>query len=1091
MMKRATFSAPLCAATLLALVAVSFGEALAQSAVITGKVTGRQGEALGGAIVVIDEFSAAVATTTAGSYTLTVAPERTKGQTVTLRARYIGYSPSVKQITLTPGTQTQDFDLKFDPMTLDAVVVTGVAEATEAKKLTFAVGHVDAATLQQVPGVSALGALEGKVAGARLLQSSGMPGGEPTIRLRSATSLTSPSSCGQALCASTATPGPLIIVDGTIVRHGLSDINSEDIERVEVVKGAAASSLYGSDAANGVVQVFTKRGERIPDGKLSVTVRNEYGQSFRPHSIPQALAHPYRIDTLGTYIDANGNTVNNGDFINSAGNLRGIRQTGSVKPDAIADRPYSLYGRPVYDEQSLLLTHGPSYTNYVSIGQRRGNTNFNVSFQNFKQDGVMILLKGYNRQNFRVNVDQALTPRFDLSVGGFFGKSNNNQVTEGPGSPFFTVTFLEPYVNMFAPNPDGTPYAAKIPHGQPNSANPLYTLANEHINTDRSRVNGYAKATYRIFDWLSLEGNYNYDQESGNYTDETPKGFLNSAGSPTSGSLVKFDSSGRTFNTGATLTSVRNFRLGSANVRNTTKAAYVYEDQTRSIFNLTGYAFTVIATPEFNAVDPTQLLPGSQDITIRNKNYYVVSGFDINDRYLLDGLVRWDGSSLFGPESRWQTYFRASGAYRLSQDFHMKGIDELKLRASYGTAGLRPTFDAQYETFSVVGGAPVKLTLGNKALKPARSGELELGGNVDFLGRFSLEYSYSRKETKDQILLVPVPAATGYLNRWENAATLLGHTHELALGAIIVDRPEFSWRLNIAGDRTRQKITALNTAPYYTGPSYQGSEDVTQSFYIAPGETFGVIYGTKIVRTLAELYDDPAKRAVSGPGQAWSPDSVIINEDGYVVRLSKYHTKGEVPLAYVGPRGQTAVKIADVNPDFNLSFTTNLRYKNFSAYALVDWVQGGKIYNGTRQWPFFELRDRIYDQTSKPSVNCAGSPDPTHCPYSTGKKPIGYYQSLYNGINPIDFFVENGTYVKIKEINVSYNIGRSLLEKIGIGGISGIKLGVIGRNLFTFTDYSGYDPEVAGLSGDPYSFRFDGFSYPNFRTLTGVVEISF
>ena len=149
MMKRATFSAPLCATALLALVAVSFGEAQAQSAVITGKVTGRQGEALGGAIVVIEEFSSAVATTTQGTYTLTLAPERTKGQTVTLRARYIGYSPGVKQVTLTPGTQTQDFELKFDPMTLDAVVVTGVAEATEAKKLTFAVGHVDAQTLNQ------------------------------------------------------------------------------------------------------------------------------------------------------------------------------------------------------------------------------------------------------------------------------------------------------------------------------------------------------------------------------------------------------------------------------------------------------------------------------------------------------------------------------------------------------------------------------------------------------------------------------------------------------------------------------------------------------------------------------------------------------------------------------------------------------------------------------------------------------------------------------------------------------------------------------------------------------------------------------
>ena len=530
-------------------------------------------------------------------------------------------------------------------------------------------------------------------------------------------------------------------------------------------------------------------------------------------------------------------------------------------------------------------------------------------------------------------------------------------------------------------------------------------------------------------------------------------------------------------------------------MRNTTKAAYVYEDQTRTILSLTGGAFTVVKTPEFNAIDFTQLTPGSQDISIRNKNYYVVSGFDVNDRYLIDGLVRWDGSSLFGPDSRWQTYYRASGAYRVTQDVHIKGIDELKLRASYGTAGLRPIFSAQYETFAVVGGVPVKQTLGNKALKPARSGELELGGNVDFLGRFTLEYSYSRKETKDQILLVPLSSATGYVNQWKNAGTLLGHTHELSLGAIVLDRPDFSWRLNIAGDRTRQKITALasDVPPFLVGPDYGGSNDVTQHFKIAAGETFGVIYGTKIVRTAAELCDSPDVKTAAGttPCLTYAAANYIVNEDGYLVANSSYHTKNEAYIKYVDPTGNSIVKIADVNPDFNLSFTTNLRFKNFSAYALVDWVQGGKIYNGTRQWPFFELRDRVYDQSGKPRVNCAGTTDPDHCPYSTGKKSDTYYQGIYNGINPIDFFVENGTYVKIKEINVSYNIGRSLLEKIGIGGISGIKLGVIGRNLFTFTNYSGYDPEVAGLSGDPYSFRFDGFSYPNFRTLTGVVEISF
>jgi len=1087
-MKRRTFGLAVCAGALLALLSAVSGDAQAQSAVITGKVTGRGGEALGGATVLVEGLGISAGTAQSGTYTLTVPADKAKGQTVTLRARYIGYQAGTKQITLTPGTQTQDFELKFDPMTLDVVIVTGTAGGTELKKVPFAVSQVDRSQLQEAPAVSALGSLEGKVAGVRLIDASGAPGGEPVIRLRSATALTSKSACTSQPCPSTNVSGPLIIVDGTITRHGLADINSQDIDRVELVKGAAASSLYGSDAANGVIQIFTKRGDKLADGRLAVTVRNEYGQSVRPKTIPTSLAHPYVVDTIGTYTDGAGNVVHNGDFIAANGDFIGPLDLPSIKPSGVADVPYTAYNRPVYDAQTALLTHGAFYTNYISIGQRRANTNYNVSFENTKQDGVLRLLQGYNRQNFRLNVDQSLTPRMDLSVGGFFGKSTNNKVAEGPGAPFFAVTFIEPYINLFAPNPDGTPYAAVIPHQLPNAANPLYTLANEHLTTDRTRITGYAKATYRIFDWLSLEGNYNYDEESSNFTDETPKNFLNASGVATAGNLVKIDSGGRTFNTGVTLTSTRNLNLGGVRIRNTTKAAYIYEDQTARSLGDTGKAFTVVATPEFNAVDFSTLSPFSHNLTIRNKNYYVVSNFDINDRYILDGLVRWDGSSLFGQESRWQTYYRASGAYRLSQDFHINGIDEFKLRASYGTAGLRPSFTAQYETFANVGGKLTKVTLGNTGLKPAHSGEMELGANIDFLSRFSLDYSYSRKNTTDQIILVPLSAAAGYRYQWQNAASLLGKTHELSLRVILADRPELSWQFNVAADRTRQYITSLNPAPFLTGPSYAGSTDVTQIFRIAPGETFGVMYGTRIVRSINELYDDPSKSPAC-PG-TWCPDSLIVNEDGYVVRKSGYHTANEKFLTYVNKAGEPIVKIGDVNPDFNASFTSNVRFKSFTAYVLVDWVQGGNIYNGTRQWPFFEYRDRLYDQGSRPQANCAGTTDPTHCPYSTGKKPIAYYQGLYNGINPIDYFVESGTYVKIKELNVSYTIGRGTLEKLG-WGVNSLRIGVIGRNLFTFTKYSGYDPEVAGLSGDPYSFRFDGFSYPNFRTFTGFMEINF
>jgi len=333
---------------------------------------------------------------------------------------------------------------------------------------------------------------------------------------------------------------------------------------------------------------------------------------------------------------------------------------------------------------------------------------------------------------------------------------------------------------------------------------------------------------------------------------------------------------------------------------------------------------------------------------------------------------------------------------------------------------------------------------------------------------------------------VPINPVGGFKYQWQNAATLLGHTHELALGVILADRPDLSWRMNIAGDRTRQKITQANysngkSLSYFVGPDYGGNNEVTKAFLIAAGEQLGVIYGTKTVRSISQLYDDPSKSPTC-PG-AYCPDSFTVNEDGYVVSKSAFHTINERPIAYVDKNGKTAVKIADVNPDFNMSFTTNFRYKNLSIYGLVDWVQGGNIYNGTRQWPFFEYRDRVYDQSGKP-------PAPANAPYSTGKKPIEYYQFFYNGIDPIDFFVESGTYVKIKELNVSYTFDRNAMSKIGLS-VNSLRVGVIGRNLLTFTKYSGYDPEVAGLSGDPFSFRFDGFSYPNFRTFTGFVEIDF
>jgi len=1043
-----------------------------QSAVVKGRVTAQTGEPLGGANVIVANTNLGAVTAQNGTYTITIGQEAVRSQQVVLTARFIGHKPVARTITLTPGEQEQNFELSADPLRLEEVVVTGVGEATSLKKLPFAVARVTEDQLQAVPGQSALAAVAGKIAGVRLVPNSAQPGGEPSLRLRGATSIS-------------GRQDPLIIVDGVITRFGLADVSGQDVERVEVVKGAAASSLYGSDAANGVVQVFTKRGNNLPEGGLRVTTRVEAGSNNMPSRLEFSHSNAWEVDATGDYVlDADG-----------------ARQ---VKSDQIANNPFKVY----YDHWNALVKSGLFWTGYTSIGQRQGNTNYNVSFENNRNQGVIFGLGGYTRQNFRVNVDHQLRSNVDASFSSFYGRSTNGRAAEGQNGPFYGLMFLQPDVNIKACcNPDGSPYIAKIPLGGDvaNDFNPLYDLANRHINADRNRFTGAAKVRWRMNNWLQAEGSIGFDQEGFQFKDLRNFGYYTSSGTPTKGGLADSSRNDWQSNATVTLTSVRQF---GSNITNTTKVAAIFEDQRNLMVTTNAGSFKQGGVPEFYATDPTSLTANSWDQRIRNENFYAVTTFDINDRYILDGLIRRDASSLFGPESRWATYYRLSGAWRLGEDLKIPGVDEFRLRASYGTAGLRPCFDCRYEIVQISSsGNNVPSILGNPFLKPARSGELELGANLEFGGsRYSLEYTYSQKHTKDQILLVNLsvvgappeqtPAGGGFNQQWQNISALRSRTHEVTFAARLINNARTNLTLNIVGDRTRQVIT-----DWPLGKRQYGFEQMPRTFFLGKGSDLGVMYGNHWVRKVSELYDDPAKAALQGAGQAWSPDSVMINEDGYVVRKSVYGTPSERAIKYVycklpGVGGSCAitdnfVRIGNANPDFNLSFGLSFTRGPLSLNALLDWSHGGDLYNGTRQWAFQATRDKVQDQAAKPAnaATCGvvSNPMPS-CP----RKALGYYGvGFYNGLDPNDFFIESASYAKLKELSVQYTFSRSQLRSIGLHALSEVRLGFIGRNLFTITKYSGLDPEISGLFGDPFQVRMDWFQYPQFRTYSAVVEITY
>ena len=330
--------------TALAAIVLCSSAAAAQNAVITGRVTSTAGQPLGGASVGIPELGVGSIADANGNYTFTVDVASRAGRMVNIMARYIGHKPKRLPVTLTAGRIEHNFVLERDILNLEEVVVTGTSDATALKKTAFSVGVVDNTQIKEVPGTSPLASLEGKIPGASLINQSGQPGAEPAIRLRAATSLT-------------GRTDPLIIIDGVLTNLGLADVNTEDIERVEVIKGAAASSLYGSNAANGVVQLFTKRGATLAEGQTIFTTRSEYGVNNLPNIVPGNAHHPYLVNNVGGQIAY-------------ALNANGDRQTA---PDNIADRPYPRY----FDQFGMIFKPGDYHTNYVSVGQRRGTTNFN------------------------------------------------------------------------------------------------------------------------------------------------------------------------------------------------------------------------------------------------------------------------------------------------------------------------------------------------------------------------------------------------------------------------------------------------------------------------------------------------------------------------------------------------------------------------------------------------------------------------------------------------------------------------------------------------------------------------------------------
>ncbi|HEY9225170.1 MAG TPA: SusC/RagA family TonB-linked outer membrane protein [Gemmatimonadaceae bacterium] len=1007
--------------------------------IVTDSATTRP---LSGANVSVAGTRLGAATDEEGRYTINGVP----AGTLTLDVRRLGFKAVTRPgVAVTAGgTATVNIALPAIALSLEAIVTTGVVDPTSGTSVPFTVGRVEADNLP-VPATNAVESIQGKIAGVTIVPS-GQPGSGTNIMLRTPTSINKSNT-------------PLMVIDGVIQTTAFSgstaDLEAMDIESIEIVKGAAAASLYGSRAQSGVIQIRTKRGNNQAEGPTKYTLRSEVGVNSLGGNMHWAQYHQFMTDSNATtYVNAAGAPV--------------LRSQRVAKP--IYQRfQDSKFPGAVYDQVDRFFHPGNTYKNAFNISQNAGRTNWLMSVVNSKEDGVVLNSGTYSQTDVRLNLDHRLRDNLQLSFSGYHSRSLRYELY---GDTFFDLINQSPDIDLRQRDSVTGMYVFQGDATEGREENPLYVLSTEDSKRRRARTQGSLQARFSPLSWLSFDGNVSYDRSDRRNNFFLDAGVLTEGYGAAGGPGEIRITNGQTDAINAAASANLLQRFGSLTLRSTGRVLIERENNTTSTAE-----GTFLATRGVRSLDnATQRQLESSQTEIRSSGYFVTLGADYRGKYIFDGLVRRDGSSLFGPEERWNQYYRLSGSWRMAEEpwWPFRFITEFKPRISRGTAGGRPDFDDQFETFAFIdGGGLTKENLGNPFLKPELSTETEFGVDAIIRDRYSLQVAYAKNRVVDQLLQIPLVGFYGYSNQWQNAGTVEGNTIEGTLEAQVIRRPNLTWRVGLVADRSRNKITEFNRA----------CQTVNTIAFRCAGETLGAMYGFHFLNNASELPADAATRAAE----------FAVNDDGLLVWVGPGNkfTEGETKKLWgtttsigttnygwgmpITQRDETGsakvVRIGDGNPKFHWGLSNNVGWKDFQFYGLVDANVGGQVYNQTNQ--------RMYQYGRSSDVDQAGKPQEL-------KKIVDYYVALYSAADPTEYFVEDAGFVKLREVSVRYRVPQrygSLLRRLGASGAS---VSLIGRNLWTSTKYSGYDPEVGGTI-----VRIDSFAYPRYRTFTGSIELNF
>jgi len=1086
---------------------------------ITGKVTSDAGQPLGQVEVAIPTMGLGGLSKDDGSYTVVVPGARVSGQTVTLVARRLGYKSQTAQVTLAAGGVTHDFVLAANPLQLGEVVVTGAGTTTETGALGNVRNNVSSDLIQRAGEANVVQALAGKAPNVTVIQQSGDPGAGSYINIRgtnsilgsnqpllvvdgvpmdnSAFSTTNFNRLDDPLTASGGFTGQ---TDGTVVSNRAIDLNPNDIESVEILKGPAASAIYGSRAGAGVVLISTKSGRA---GPTHFTFHSSTAFDDLNHTYP--LQTSYGQGDKGIAAD----TALGGQCGGRATATPCGRSWGAALPA----------GATVYDHANDIYRVGHTLSNGVALSGGNDRTTFYLSADNSYQQGVFIgpnnhfsrtalRFKGSHRlvDNLKIGADLSYAD----SRGSFTQRGNNTngvQLGDLRQPPEFNPN---PYIVQTPVGPQERAYRFLHPNTLTLATdrifdNPYWALY-QQINTSAvGRVYGNVNAEYTPLGWLKL----NYSLGADYATDERLEGCPMSSAAPcqagrvTEGKIVNY-SIDQNLTATATYTITPDFN-GTVTVGQNL--------DTRNLRKLGTVGRQFIALQPFKLSNTvTQDLPFDDEQVIHDAGWFGQGTLDMWSQLHLTAAVRNDGSSTFGQNNLRSWFPKGSAAWEFTKAIGERSwLSYGKARVAYGQAGIEPQpyLTAQSYSSTVTlggvsqgtgnipsqGGLPGLVSNFKAAtvLKPERSKELEAGADFGFFkDRADASVTWYNKTSSDVILLSPVNPSSGYQFQAANAATIRNRGWEASLNVRPVQQPDYGWEVGLQWARNRSLVQKLPA-----GLQYVVIGDFNRQVAM-PGQPIGVFLGTGFMRC----------------GISKAGDSVETGGTPAKTTLGSFCAGAAQGALFIGPDGLPVQDpdlriVQDPNYDWTGSVRSSFRYKKFQIAGLVDIRHGGQIWNGTKGalWSYgthLDTQQRAACTGSGASV-CTGNmktfgqggwwDGPVAGPGAN--TPVSIGENWYKFIAACPFVgidepcIEDGGFVKLREVSVSYTIDASWVQRAI--GFSSIDVRVSGRNLKTWTNYTGYDPETnlgGPISSAAGAGGVDYFNNPQTRSFAISVTLN-